>query len=80
MQLNQFTDYSLRALIYIATKKQICTITEIAAAYGISQNHLIKIIHNLAKLGIIQTSRGKNGGIVMATDPSGINLKNLFYS
>ncbi len=74
MQLTQFTDYSLRALIYIALKKNTCTIKDITSAYSISTNHMIKIIHNLAKLDLIKTTRGKNGGIVMAANPQEINL------
>lgn len=77
MQLTQFTDYSLRSLIYIALHEGSCTINEIAQAYAISQNHLLKIIHNLSKLGLIKTSRGKNGGIIMAAKPEEINLKNI---
>ncbi len=74
MQLTQFTDYSLRALIYITLRKESCTIKDITEAYGISNNHMVKIIHNLAKLGLIKTIRGKNGGIVMASQPETINL------
>jgi Rrf2 family nitric oxide-sensitive transcriptional repressor len=77
MQLTQFTDFSLRSLIYIATKKDKCTINDIANAYNISDNHLIKIIHNLSKLGIIHTTRGKNGGIILAVNPAEINLGTL---
>ncbi len=77
MQLTQFTDYSLRALIYIAIKQNTCTINDIASAYAISHNHLIKIIHKLSKLGIVKTIRGKNGGIIMAENPAEINLKTL---
>jgi Rrf2 family nitric oxide-sensitive transcriptional repressor len=77
MQLTQFTDYSLRALIYIALRKESCTIKDITAAYGISTNHMIKIIHNLAKIGLIKTIRGKNGGILMAAQPETINLGEL---
>ncbi|HHX8430795.1 TPA: Rrf2 family transcriptional regulator [Legionella pneumophila] len=74
MQLTQFTDYSLRALIYIALKKDICTIKDITEAYTLSGHHMIKIIHNLAKIGLIKTTRGKNGGITMAVNPLEINL------
>ncbi|WP_133140694.1 Rrf2 family transcriptional regulator [Legionella genomosp. 1] len=74
MQLTQFTDYSLRALIYITLRKESCTIKDITEAYGISNNHMVKIIHNLAILGLIKTIRGKNGGIVMASQPETINL------
>ncbi|HAT4440221.1 TPA: Rrf2 family transcriptional regulator [Legionella pneumophila] len=77
MQLTQFTDYSLRALIYIALKKGSCTIKDITDAYTISNNHLIKIIHNLSKMGLIKTIRGKNGGILMAASPETINLGQL---
>lgn len=77
MQLTQFTDYSLRALIYIALKQEICTIKDITEAYTISTNHMIKIIHNLSKLGLIKTIRGKNGGITMAVNPKDINLGTL---
>ena len=77
MQLTQFTDYSLRALIYIALKQQTCTINDIATAYSISQNHLLKIIHNLAKLELIKTTRGKNGGVTMPAQSLQTNLKTL---
>lgn len=77
MQLTQFTDYSLRALIYLTLKNDICTIKDITEAYAISNNHMVKIIHNLAKLGLIKTIRGKNGGISMATSPQDINLGSL---
>ncbi|HHF7374951.1 Rrf2 family transcriptional regulator [Legionella bozemanae] len=77
MQLTQFTDYSLRALIYIALRKESCTIQDITNAYIISTNHMVKIIHNLAKLGLIKTSRGKGGGILMAVPPETINLGQL---
>lgn len=77
MQLTQFTDYSLRALIYIALRKDLCTINDIAHAYAISSNHLLKIIHNLSKMGVIKTIRGKSGGIMMAQNPSDINLGEL---
>ncbi len=77
MQLTQFTDYSLRALIYIAIKKGPCTIKDITTAYTISNNHMIKIIHNLSKLALIKTIRGKNGGILLLAEPMTINLGKL---
>lgn len=77
MQLTQFTDYSLRALIYITLRNESCTIKDITEAYDISNNHMVKIIHNLAKLGLIKTIRGKNGGIIMASQPETINLGQL---
>lgn len=77
MQLTQFTDYALRALIYIAAKEKVCTITEITQSYKISRNHLVKVIHRLGKLGYLNTIRGKNGGIFLNKLPEQINIGTL---
>lgn len=80
MQLTQFTDYSLRALIYIALRKDSCTIQDIANAYNISVHHMVKIIHHLAKLELIHTTRGKGGGITMAVAPETINIGKIIQT
>ena len=77
MQLTQFSDYALRTLIYIATKDDVCTITEIAESYQISRHHLVKIVHKLGQLGYLNTIRGKNGGIELSQPPEKINLGEL---
>src|SRR3954463_8439027 len=76
MRLTSYTDYSLRVLIYLALKKEdeLGTIKEIAETYHISKNHLMKIIHELGKLGLIETIRGRNGGIRLAQLPKDINI------
>ncbi|WP_428908579.1 RrF2 family transcriptional regulator [Niallia sp. Krafla_26] len=76
MRLTNYTDYSLRVLIYLALKDQneLGTIREIAENYQISKNHLMKIIHDLGKLGYIETIRGRYGGIKLAMDPKDINI------
>ena len=75
MQLTQYTDYSLRVLIYLAEKKEgLSTVTEIADYHGVSRNHLVKVIHNLSTKGFITTTRGRNGGMVLSRPPSGIIL------
>jgi Rrf2 family transcriptional regulator, nitric oxide-sensitive transcriptional repressor len=68
MQLTQFTDYSLRVLIYLARLPEpgIATVPEIARHHEISRNHLVKVVHNLAGHGFILTTRGKGGGMQLA--------------
>ncbi len=74
MRMTLYTDYSLRTLIYLAAMDQnrLCNIQEIADAYNISKNHLMKVIHNLGKLG-----RGRNGGFKLAKKPDKINIGEL---
>lgn len=75
MQLTRFTDYSLRVLMYLAYRDEaLCTINEISSAYRISENHLMKVVHQLAKLGYVTTVRGKGGGLRIARPPERINL------
>lgn len=76
MKLTNYTDYSLRVLIFLALKKEgeLSTIQEIADTYHISKNHLMKIIHQLGLLGYVETIRGRNGGIRLGKDPKEINI------
>ncbi len=75
MQLTYYTDYSLRVLMYLAVQpERMANISEIAERYGISRNHLVKVVHNLARGGFIKSYRGKGGGIKLARDPEQINI------
>jgi len=71
-----YTDFSLRVLIYLGAKgkKELSTIQAISDAYGISKNHLMKVTHELGKLGYIETIRGRGGGIRLAMEPEAINI------
>ena len=67
MRLSVFTDYSLRVLIQAAIRHpHKVTIDEVANAYGISRNHLIKVINELGRAGFLVTQRGRSGGFTLA--------------
>ena len=78
MRLTSFTDYSLRVLIYLALKDEdSSTIAEIAESYGISRNHLMKVVQELGQKGYLVALRGKNGGLRLRTGPADINIGQL---
>ncbi|MBL7236174.1 Rrf2 family transcriptional regulator [Novacetimonas hansenii] len=67
MRMTLHTDYALRTLFYVGlhTDRRV-SIREVANAYGISENHLVKVIHKLGRGGFIQTMRGRGGGLTLA--------------
>lgn len=70
MHLTQFSDYSLRILVFLVQNpNRLATIDEISEYFKISRNHLVKVVHNLSVHGLIKTHRGNKGGIALARDP-----------
>lgn len=75
MRLTSFTDYSLRVLIFLAAEPgRRGTIAEIAQAFDISENHLMKVVHLLGREGLLANVRGKSGGLQLAQPPRSINV------
>jgi Rrf2 family nitric oxide-sensitive transcriptional repressor len=75
MRLTTFSDYTLRTLMYLALRPDtLCTIDEIAAAYDISANHLMKVVHQAAQAGEVRTVRGNQGGLRLARAPETIKI------
>jgi Rrf2 family transcriptional regulator, nitric oxide-sensitive transcriptional repressor len=64
MKLTDYTDYALRVMLYLAVRGDgLATIQDISDAYGISKNHLMKVVQRLGELGWVETIRGRNGGL-----------------
>jgi len=74
MRLTTQTDYALRMLMFLAAQEGSQKIDDIAVAYGISKNHLMKVTQRLVSGGFIVSQRGRGGGLTLAHDPSDINI------
>lgn len=75
MRLTTFSDYTLRVLMYLAlNREELATIPVIASAYGISESHLTKVVHQLVRAGVVESVRGKGGGIRLAQPPEAIRI------
>lgn len=75
MRLTRYSDYAMRVLLHLgAEPDRMASIGSIAKAYGISRNHLMKVVHDLGKAGFVESVRGRSGGIRLARSPEKINL------
>lgn len=75
MQLSKFTDYAFRSLIYLAKNTdELVTVEELAKYLQVSEHHIKKVIHKLAKTEYIISSKGRKGGLKLGLTPSEINL------
>lgn len=75
MKLTTFTDYSLRVLIYLAAQPgQRATIAQVAQSFGVSENHLVKVVHFLGQQGWLANIRGKGGGLELGMPPERIRI------
>ena len=75
MQLTQFTDYSLRVLLYLAAHPdRVVPLQEISRSYGVSHHHLVKVVRGLAEQGAVESVRGRTGGVRLAKAPRELNV------
>ncbi len=78
VQLTYHTDYALRVLVYLGLKNgSLATISEISGHFGVSRNHLVKVVGSLSHLGHVETVRGKSGGVRLSRDPAEIRIGEL---
>lgn len=78
MRLTSFTDFTLRTLLHLGSNRdRLVTIQEIAELHGISKNHLMKVVYQLGVSGVVDTLRGRNGGLRLKREPSQINLGDI---
>jgi Rrf2 family nitric oxide-sensitive transcriptional repressor len=75
MRLAEYTDYTLRVLMYCAANpERLITIAELADQHGLPKNHLMKIVSDLARQGILETTRGRGGGLRLLKQPADIRV------
>ncbi|WP_338111046.1 Rrf2 family transcriptional regulator [Rhizobium cauense] len=78
MRLTRYTDYGIRVMVFLGAREgELCSIREIATAFSISQNHLMKVVQDLSAAGFIESVRGRGGGIRMRSPATSINLGRL---
>jgi Rrf2 family nitric oxide-sensitive transcriptional repressor len=75
VHLTQFSDYSMRLVLYLACHpERLVSVEEVGQAYGISRHHLVKVVQTLTDLEVIESQRGRGGGMRLAKHPSEINV------
>lgn len=75
MRLTTYTDYALRTLLHVGTHQdRLVTIEEIATLHAISKNHMMKVVHQLGVFGVVETIRGRSGGLRLARPAKEINI------
>ena len=75
MRLTRYTDYALRVLMHLALNEdRLCSIGEMARTYGVSHNHLTKVVVTLTRHGFVATTRGRAGGLRLARPAAEIGV------
>lgn len=79
MQLTRQADYAIRALLRLSEEESgsVIQTKEIASSEGIPEKYLPTIMRTLARAGLVRTLRGNQGGVILARQPSEINLREV---
>ena len=77
MRLTSYTDYALRVLLFVGSTDEAVTINTISAGYGISKEHLRKVVHALSQAGYLHTTQGRNGGMRLGRPAELINIREV---
>jgi len=81
MRLAEYTDYTLRVLMYCAAHPdRLITVAELAERHAVSKNHLMKIVNDLARQGLLETTRGRGGGLRLLLSPAEIRVGDVVRS
>jgi Rrf2 family nitric oxide-sensitive transcriptional repressor len=81
MRLSEYTDYTLRVLMYCAANRdRLVTIGELAEQHRLSKNHLMKVVNHLARQGLLATTRGRGGGLRLLPEPESIRIGDVVRS
>jgi len=76
MQLTLHADYALRVLLYLGSHPagHVATTRQISTSYGISNDHLVRVVRTLKAKGFVEVTAGRAGGISLAKEPHQIRL------
>ncbi len=81
MKLTQYSDLGLRMLMYLALRyENTSTIQEVSVRFAVSKNHMVKISHQLTKSGLVESTRGRTGGVRLARPPEDISVEEALYA
>lgn len=78
MKLSSRSYYGLRATIYLARNKGICSVQDIAKKEGIPYSYLEKILQQLKKANLVITKQGALGGYSLARSPDKVTVGQIF--
>lgn len=78
MKLTVYSDLGLRLMMYLSLRHgEPVTIGEASERLAVSKNHLVKVSHQLTRAGLIESLRGRNGGVRLAFAPEVITVEHV---